>query len=337
MPLKYRKNDAKAWARDSWHGLCNVIIPSYSSDLKRLNEKGIRHDVRRNIECGFWGALLVSEAATTDEEYVEFMEIAVDEAKGRHSFLLHGCFDTADDVVRMAKEAERIGVDGLLLGHPAAFYPQSEKELYDYTEYVCSRTNLAVVGFAQPHWNFQRLHPSGYPPNVMLQAAKLDNLVACKFEVGGITGHYDFWRQIRNTNVLYSDPMEANFPVSVELFDQQWSGTSGYEIFGAELPKLFKLLRDGKHDEAMVAYWRIDPVRQMRSQQSAYMSGSHFINRSLWKYWAWLNGYNGGPMRQPVSKVADTQMRQARDAMARAGFNLKDESFADFFVGRNPA
>ena len=27
MPLKYRKNEAKAWARQNWHGLCNVIIP----------------------------------------------------------------------------------------------------------------------------------------------------------------------------------------------------------------------------------------------------------------------------------------------------------------------
>lgn len=31
------------------------------------------------------------------------MEIAVDEAKDRHRFLLHGCFDTADDIIRMRK------------------------------------------------------------------------------------------------------------------------------------------------------------------------------------------------------------------------------------------
>jgi hypothetical protein len=37
MPQKYRKSEAKDWARQNWHGLCNVIIPSYSSDLKRLN------------------------------------------------------------------------------------------------------------------------------------------------------------------------------------------------------------------------------------------------------------------------------------------------------------
>jgi 4-hydroxy-tetrahydrodipicolinate synthase len=334
--MKYKKSDAKAWARENWHGLCNVIIPSFSSDLKRLNEKAVRHDVRKNIENGFWGTLLVSEAATTAEEYVAFMEIAVDEAKGKHNFLLHGCFDTADDVVAMAVIAENIGLDGLLLGHPASFYPTTEKDLYDYTEFVCSKTNLGVVGFAQPHWNFQRLHPSGYPPKVMLDAARLTNLVACKFEVGGISGHYDFWRQIKDLDVLYSDPMESNFPVSVELFGQQWSGTSGYEIFGAESPRLFKLLRSGAHDEAMKLFWRIDPVRQMRSQLSTYLTGTHFINRSLWKYWAWLNGYNGGPMRQPVNKLSDAQMRQSREAMQRAGFELKNESFADFYVGRNP-
>ena len=39
-------------------GVCNVIMPSFTSDLQALNEKAIRHDVRRNIELGFWGALL---------------------------------------------------------------------------------------------------------------------------------------------------------------------------------------------------------------------------------------------------------------------------------------
>ncbi len=336
MPKKYRKSEAKEWTRRTWHGLCNVIIPSYSSDLKRLNKSGIRHDVRRNIELGYWGALLVSEAATTDAEYIEFMEIAVDEAKGKHNFLFHGGFDTVEDIVRLAEAAEDIGLDGVLLGHPPSFYPQSEKELYDFTEYVCNRTELGVVGFAQPHWNFNRLHPSGYPPNVMLDAAKLENLVACKFEVGGIAGHYDFWLKLKGLNVLYSDPMEANFPVSVELFGQQWSGTSGYEIFGSAAPKIFKLLRDGKHDDAMELYWRVDPVRQLRTQLSTYMSGSHFINRSLWKYWAWLNGYNGGPLRQPVSKINDREMRLSREAMLRADLEIKDENFADFFVGRHP-
>lgn len=45
--------------------MANVIIPSFSQDLTRLNEKGIRHDVRKVIENGFTGTLLVAETATT--------------------------------------------------------------------------------------------------------------------------------------------------------------------------------------------------------------------------------------------------------------------------------
>jgi hypothetical protein len=95
--MKYKKHEAKDWAYQNWHGLCNGIIPSYSSDLKRLNESGIRHDVRRNIELEYWGALLVSEAATTGDEYIEFMEIAVD-AKFRKRLYDH-------DVVPEARAA----------------------------------------------------------------------------------------------------------------------------------------------------------------------------------------------------------------------------------------
>ena len=85
MQHEYTRAEAKGWARETFHGACNVIIPSYTSDLRSLNEAAIRHDVRRNIELGFWGALLVSEAGTSLEEMRRFMEIAMDEAGGRHS------------------------------------------------------------------------------------------------------------------------------------------------------------------------------------------------------------------------------------------------------------
>src|ERR1700742_3609696 len=110
MALPYTKDDAKAHAQAHWKGCCDVILPSFSADLKRLNEAAIRHDVRKNIENGFWGALLVSECATCLDEYISFMEIAADEARGRHKFLIHGTFDTVDDLNRVIDAGEGIGM-----------------------------------------------------------------------------------------------------------------------------------------------------------------------------------------------------------------------------------
>ena len=335
--MDYTRANAKDWANETWHGVCNVIIPSFTADLKGLNEKAIRHDVRRNIELGYWGALLVSEAATSDDEYVRFMEIAVDEAKGRQNFMFHGSFDTAADVVRLANAGADVGMAGMLLSHPNSSYAETENQVLEYIAYVCERTDLATCTFAAPHWNFHRLHPSGYPMNVLLRAAEIDTVVACKYEVGGISSHYDFWKLNRQTGVLFSDPMEDHFPITVELFGQQWAGTSGFECFAGAPATMFKLLREGKSAEAMELYWRIDPVRQMRAQISGTAAGANYIHRYLWKFWAWLHGYNGGPLRQPAMKLTDGQMRASRDAMIKGGFEVGNEGFADFYVGRNPA
>lgn len=337
--LQYTKAEAKDYAFDNWKGVCNVILPSFTKDLKKLNEKGIRHDVRKNIEHGFWGALLVSECGTTKDEMKQFMQIAVDEAKGKHKFLLHGTFDTPDDIVEMAEAGADIGIDGLLLGHPNSIYPKSEKEVSDYIEYVCGRTRLAVCLFAASHWNFSRLHTSGYPVEVLVNASDIDNVVACKYEVGrpGIAGDYEFWKKIRNKRVLFSDPLEAHSPLTVEMFGMQWMGTSNFEWWGGAVPKYFDLLRKGQFEQAMEIYWKINPARQARVAIQASFGGANFIHRYLWKYQAWLQGYNGGPMRQPIMKLTDPQMRTMTDALKRSGFEVGDGDPVKFYEGRNPA
>lgn len=336
--MQYSRAEAKQWAAAHWRGVCNVIMPSFSVDLQRLNEAAIRHDVRRNIELGFWGALLVSECGTTLDEYRRFMEIAVDEAKGRHHFLIHGTFDTREQIIAMAKAGEAIGVTGILLGHPNSFYPRSDDELYGHLSGVANATQLAVCLFATVQMNLGRLHPSGYPPKVLLRCAGIPNVVAVKYEVGrpGIAGDLEFWKMIRGTGLLFSDPLEAHSPLTVEMFGQQWMGTSNYEYWGGAVPEYFKLLLEGKSERAMEIYWRINPARQARVAIQTTFAGANFIHRYLWKYQGWLHGYNGGPMRQPVMKLNDSQMRTVREPLLKSGFKLADEDALDFYRGRNP-
>jgi len=337
MSAAYTRAEAKGWARETFHGACNVIIPSYAGDLRSLNEAAIRHDVRRNIELGFWGALLVSEAGTTLDEMRRFMEIALDEADGGHRFLLQGVFDTADDIVSMANDARSLGVDGMLLGHPNSFYPTSAQQLEDYTVDICTGTDLAVVLFVVEHSNLRRLDVRGFPADVLERLTKVDTVVAVKYEVGRqqTTNTYDTFRRLRDADVLLSDPMEFNAPMWVDLFGMQWMGTSNYEYYGSYVSRVLDLLRNGATDEAMEEYWRIQPARNARSATMS-SGGANLVHRYLWKFQAWLNGYNGGPIRQPAMKLSESQMRTAAEGLRKAGIATADEPFAEFFIGRNP-
>ena len=61
----YSKKEARDWAWANMRGVANVVNPTFTEDLSALNEKAIRYDVRKEIEYGFWGALLIAETATT--------------------------------------------------------------------------------------------------------------------------------------------------------------------------------------------------------------------------------------------------------------------------------
>jgi 4-hydroxy-tetrahydrodipicolinate synthase len=338
MHSEYTRAEAKSWAREKFHGACNVIIPSYTSDLRALNEAAIRHDVRRNIELGFWGALLVSEAGTTIDEMRSFMEIARDEAAGGHRFLLQGTFDTAEDIITMANDARSIGIDGMLLGHPNSFFPTSAQQVEDYTVDICEATDLAVVLFVVEHSNLRRLDVRGFPADVLERLTKVDTIVAVKYEVGRqqTTNTYETFRRLENADVLLSDPMEFNAPMWVDLFGMQWMGTSNYEYYGSYVPRLLELLRGGDTRQAMEEYWHIQPARNARAATMS-SGGANLVHRYLWKFQAWLNGYNGGPIRQPAMKLSDSQMRTSAEGLRKVGIGPADEPFAEFFSGRNPA
>src|SRR5882757_4276568 len=151
---RYAKGDARDWARTEMKGVCNVIIPSYTADLRHLNEAAIRHDVRRDIELGFKGALLVSETAITPDEYIQMVEWAADEAAGRLVLFFHASCNTLEENVELAKRAEDAGAEMVLLSYPPSFYPTSLRQVYDYTEAFCAQTNLAVMVFPVPLWGF---------------------------------------------------------------------------------------------------------------------------------------------------------------------------------------
>jgi len=336
--MEYRKHEAKEWARQVFRGVCNVIIPTFTSDLKGINEKAIRHDVRRDIELGFWGTLLVSETATTMAEMKRFMEIAVEEAKGKLRTVLHGSFNTLEDCLEACRHAEEVGVDAVLLSYPPTFYPKSEQDVYDYTRRTCDGTNLAVILFSAHHWNFARLSHSDISAGLIAEMAKIPNVVAVKCEGGRPAIGYTLEVQkLCGDKILVSDPMEFNSPVWVELFGMQWMGTSCFEYFGDTVPKYFNLLHQGEWKKAMEIYWRIHPARQARLADMQSYAGANFIHRFNWKYMGWLNGMNGGPLRMPVMKLNDGQMKRLRDGLKRSGIEPTPEDDSQFLTGRNPA
>ena len=333
----YTKAEAREWARAEMKGVCNVIIPSYSSDMRSLNEAGIRHDIRREKELGFKGALVVSETATTNDEYIQMMEWAADEAAGDLTLFFHASFNTLEENIEMAKRATDAGAEMALLSYPTSFYPKSLRDVYDYTEEFCAGTDLAVMLFPVPLWGFERLHPASIPVEMLTEMVdNIPNVVAIKAEGGmpAIAGFTECWNKLSD-RVIVTMPLEQQAIPLATILPLQLIATSNTECLGGAVPTMLRLCHEGRYDEAMQLYWQVDPCR--RANERIGVAGSNSVHRMAWKYQAWLTGFNGGPLRMPTQRLVGPQLAGYRAAARDAGVLSATEPDELFFVGRNPA
>jgi 4-hydroxy-tetrahydrodipicolinate synthase len=336
--MNFGKSEARDWAREHLRGVANVVTPSFTADLTGLNEAGIRHDIAKEIEYGFSGALMVSEVAISLEEYEQFYEWAADEAKGRLDLIFHASFNTLEQTIEAARIAERHGGELALLSYPPNFYAETPDDIFEFTKAFCDATDLAVMLFATGLWGFSRVHPADIEPALIRRLLDAcPNIVALKAEGGRptIMGVVESARRFGG-EIVISAPMENEMIPLAEVMPIRYSATSNTEYFGGTIPHVFDLLEAGDYDEATRIYWQIHPARRANAAASTYVAQTHFINRMLWKYQGWLMGFNGGPLRQPTMRIHDAQMNALRNALIESGLEPERAGNREFFIGRNP-
>lgn len=335
----YQRSDARAWAREHLVGCSAVTIPSFSADCKRLNERGIRHDIERVVKLGFRYTLLCSEVAITAEENAQFTALARDTAGGQLGLFFHAAFGTLADNIEAVKLAEKAGADLVLLSYPSNFWPTSEQEIYDYTKAFCDATDLGVMLFPIPTWGFERVHPAGMSVELVRRLlADCPNIVAIKSEQGfplpaGICEMYHHFRE----EVVISCPIEADAIPLMSLMQLQFSGTSNTQWMGDYYPRAFELARSGRWEAAMALYWKVNPARQANTAASAASAPAiGALNRTQWKYQDWLAGFNGGPLRAPTLRIPDRFMKSLRQGLVASGCEVTSDPDSAFMTGRHP-
>lgn len=329
-----QKSQLKRWAREHMKGVENTLFPSFTSDMKDLDEEAIRHDVRQSIAHGFFSMMCATETGLTLEESKRFLAIAADEAKGKIVVTTSVILDSFEANLELLAHAEKVGVDGALLGYPPSFHPEDKEEVYSATRRLADATRLHLTLYPSPHFPFNKFHPSGFPLDVLDRLADLPSVVAVKI---GELGLFADAHRLCGDRLLVGCPVERYVPLLNEGFKMQWMGAGCYEVFQSpEKPYLveyFNLLLERKTAPAMELYWKLAPMRNIFEQQfnQTVMSGTY--NWHAQKYYQWCVGGNGGLTRQPAMKLHSWEADQIRMGYYAIGIQPR-ENEAEFWVGR---
>ncbi|MEM2167478.1 MAG: dihydrodipicolinate synthase family protein [Candidatus Bathyarchaeia archaeon] len=128
------------------------IVPSLhtiTSSDGEICEEDIRSEVRFNIESGVHGLAVGLGAGEfykfSDDERKKLFKIVVDEANGKVPVLVGAWHTGTEPALMLAKYAEDIGADGIVLIPP--FYNRVESKLYLYEHFskIARSINLPVM------------------------------------------------------------------------------------------------------------------------------------------------------------------------------------------------
>jgi 4-hydroxy-tetrahydrodipicolinate synthase len=332
------ESEKKQWARDQLRGLGSLVMPSFTPDFKRLDEEGVRFDIRHRMRQGF-RSTMVSATGATAEQRKRMMEIVREETRGKmlHSVIVGGAADAA---IASLHDAARMGCTHAMVTFPDSLRPETEEQILAHYRKVLDASPLPVLLYGAAVPSLRRFHPSGISIDVFDRLADHPSVVAMKL-THSMPAALAFELCERLSNRLVLGPVNLDlFPLLGRHYPYiQWSSQwisdavqSPEKPYGVEL---LDLVRQRRMDQALKVYWQMQPLVQLIYDVQASLLPAHPWQHM--KYYQWVMGGNGGLLpldgRESVPPLDASARRLIRETSRKVGITA-DRPEDEFIVGR---
>ncbi len=167
-----------------FEGVATALVTPMNADgsinfdrLRSLIDEQIEAGIPALVICGTTG----ESATMTLEEHSEVIRVAVEHTAGRIKIIAGaGSNDTAC-AADLAKEAEQVGADALLIVTPY-YNKATQNGLYEHYKYIAERTSLPIILYNVPSRTGVGIKPETYA-----KLADIENIVAIKEANGDIS------------------------------------------------------------------------------------------------------------------------------------------------------
>ena len=309
IPRPLGPTDWKAWAKVYFKGVENETLPSFTPDLKYLNEAGIRLDVRQAISHGFHSTLCTSEAGLTLAETKQFVSIVADEAGDQILPSTTVLFDTFDMCLEVIEHAANAGFTHVLLGYPPKYRPSSADDLNNRTVEMITAANIGIVLY--PHHDLPEIS-SEELGDLIDDWANYPNVFGAKFFdplASSIERYGD--------RLLISSPLDTTAVSNVENYGVQWIGAGPYEYLQSpEHPyfvTMYNHALNGDFDQAYALNDFLKPLSTSFMMRHIPQVANGLYSWNQHKYYQWCSGGNGGVTHQPALRLMQTDMDKIKD------------------------
>jgi 4-hydroxy-tetrahydrodipicolinate synthase len=191
-------------------GCGTALVTPFRRDLS-LDEETFRRLVRRQVEAGINFLIpcgTTGESPTlTRAEHLRVVGIALEEARGKVPVLAGAGGYNTSEVIELARELERMGVDGILSVTPYYNKPTQEG-LYQHYKAIASAIRLPIVVYSVQGRTGVNIEPA-----TMARLAAIENIVGVKEASGNIGQVATILNQVPTTFTVLSGDDAVTIPV----------------------------------------------------------------------------------------------------------------------------
>ena len=191
-------------------GCGTALVTPFRKDLS-LDEETMRRLVRRQIAAGI--NFLVPCGTTGEsptlshEEHLRVVAITLEEAKGKVPVLAGAGGNNTHHVIEMAREAERMGADGILSVTPYYNKPTQEG-LYHHFKAIASATSLPIILYNVPPRTNVNIDPA-----TVRRLSEIENIIGVKEASGNISQITQVIQQVPEEFLVLSGDDALTLPI----------------------------------------------------------------------------------------------------------------------------
>jgi 4-hydroxy-tetrahydrodipicolinate synthase len=226
-------------------GCGTALVTPFRTDLS-LDEETLRRLVRRQIAAGVNFLVpcgTTGESPTlSQEEHLRVVAITIEEAKGKLPVLAGAGGYNTHHVIETAREAERLGADGILSVTPYYNKPTQEG-LYHHFKAIAESITLPVILYNVP----PRTNVNIDPPTLR-KLSEIENIIGVKEASGNISQITQVIQQVPEDFLVFSGDDALTLPM-VAMGGRGIISVASNEI-PAEMARLAQLCLAGDFKEA---------------------------------------------------------------------------------------
>lgn len=320
--MQYTRSDAKAWARENLVGQWTTMITPFTSD-DELDEKGLAANVEHVLRLGTLGlgfSWNMGEFwSLTREERYRLMELAPRLVHGRARVAFQVTDTALKDVVAMARKAEELGFDFVILAAPY-IVTKTEEQVVDWVARVAAQVDIGIAFYNSPQFGIV------LSAKALSRMADLGTLIAIKEASFNLQLSIDTHLEAGAKAVVSMPDEEIFFVGEPYGIHQQvmFANTSDWR-FDTETShhyvRFIDLATHGHWEEARALYSKIRPIKAVSRKWWARVAGrtGGALPVQMVKFWGELMGMAGGPVRAPLLPLTPAERDEMRVDLDQLG------------------